>query len=261
MNNQDIIDRLKNHPGINDDATVGIVSSFGKGAEVVAKEKTRDIVAILTTSDIDMDDEVLVPSGADMSYLQANKMIFADHHYNMTDYVGVLRSITPMGESGNLKGWRIRFHASDSDLGNACVKIVEHAGQIGISAGFRVKNYGPPTQQELDLYSMGEKTPKSIVRQYMVFEASTTCIPCNVACQGVAAGIGTKAASIHIGKGVDMINTVDDLVTRGMIKRETAYLLGLPIDLKRSMHAVSSSRSKTLINYMPDGVAYVVTVG
>lgn len=233
----DIITRLKAHPGITDGTTVGVVSSYGKGAEVDLKNDTRDIIATLTTSDIDLEDEVLVPGGADMTYFRANKMIFADHRYDMENYVGVLRGLSPLGDPDSPKGWKMRFSVCDTPLGNTAMKIVEHAGQIGISVGFKVHDHGPPTDEESKAHSIGGKKPRSIVRLYDVFEGSTTCLPCNVACQAVIAG-GSKSARVVEGKSVDMYNAVDSLLRRGLIEREHASLLGMPVTAQRKVFAV-----------------------
>lgn len=243
MTTPNIITRLKAHPGITDETTVGVVSSFGKGAEVDLKADTRDIVATLTTSDIDLEDEVLIPGGADMTYFKANKMIFADHRYDMENYVGVLRGLSLIGDPENPKGWKMRFTVSDSPLGNTAMKIVEHAGQIGISVGFKVMDHGPPTDEESKAYGVSGKKPRSIVRAFDVFEGSTTCLPCNVACQAVIAG-GSKSARVVEGRSVDMYNAVDSLLRRGLIEREYVSLLGMPITPDRKVFAVSVPRRR-----------------
>lgn len=233
--------RLKQHPGISEETTVGVVSSFGKGAEVVTKgDRTRDIVAVLTTSDIDLEDEVLVPEGADLSYFRRNGVIFADHQYDMTDYVGDLRAITPMYgvDKATIKGWKIRFHVCDGLMGQTVQKIVEHRGKIGISIGFKTVDYGPLDEAEKRLYTQNGKVPRSIVRAYEAFEGSTTLLPCNVTCQSIGSSDFksiTKSAQIE-----ELLHDVDDLVRLGIITREAAARLGMPITPKRKVFAVSS---------------------
>lgn len=255
-NHPDIITRLKAHPGIADDATVGVVSSLGKGAEIVSKDDTLDILATLTTTDVDLDDEVLVAGGGDVSYLKRNTAIFADHNYDMMNYVGAMRSIYQYGDPENPKGWKMRFHVSDMPLGKACAKIVEFAGQIGISIGFKAIDFGPPTAEELELYG-GTKKFSSIVRKWEAFEGSTTCLPCNVPCQGVS-GSSVKTPIISVGKSVDMYNAVEELVTRGIIDRESASLLGMPISAKRKMHAVTTpTKTRKKLILMDNGLVMI----
>lgn len=240
--NHDIIKRLKNHSFINSGDDLGVISSFGKGAVIDAKDDTLDIVAPMTTSDIDLDDEVLDPNGADLSYFRANGKIFADHNYDMMSYVGVLRKIYPIDAGGKLIGWKMRFRPDDSPLGRACVRIVEHSGTIGTSVGFKVKDYGPPTDDELARYSTNGKTIRSVARAYEVFEVSTTCLPCNVICQGTSDS-SQKTPSFTVSKNLELISVVEGLVTRGVIDRVTASLLGMPIQPKRKMFSVDDANS------------------
>lgn len=234
-NHPDIITRLKAHPGIADDATVGVVSSFGKGAEVVDKADTRDILVTANTQDIDLDNEVVVPSGADTTYFERNKMIFADHMYDLSQVAGKLRQLDKYPSDADHKSWRVRAHINDNPIGNAIMTIVRETGQIGVSVGFKALSFGPPTEEELAKYSIDGSTLRSIVRAWEWFELSFTALPCNVACQSMG---------LTEGKSVDMYNAVDELVTKGLIDRESASLLGMPISAKRKMHAVSSPRSK-----------------
>ena len=241
MNATTILNRLKQHPGITDDAVVGVVSSFGKDAEIDARDnRTRDIVATLTTTDIDLDNEILVAKGANHDYLRENGVMFADHNYSLQDYVGDIRAVTPIygADKENPRGWRVRFHVCDTLAGESVQKIVEHRGKIGISIGFVAEDYGPPTNDELKHYTQNGRAPASIVRRFRSFEGSATLLPCNVKCQAVSAE-GAKAI-FKTGQVQDeLLHDVDDLVSKGVITREGAYLLGMPITPKRKVFAVS----------------------
>lgn len=260
MNTPDIITRLKAHPGITDDTTVGVVSSFGKGAEIDIKADTRDIVATLTTSDIDLEDEVLVPSGGNMDYLLENGKLFADHNYDLNSYAGVLRTIAPVysvSDKSNPRGWKIRFNVPNLPIGNTILAIVEHAGKIGVSVGFKVVDYGPPTPEEIAAHGVGGKKPRSIVRLWDAFEGSPTLLPCNVKCQAIRDG---AAKSIYrVGPGSDeLLHTADDLLRKGLIDRESAFRLGMPTTPTRKVFAVSETpEARRVVSFLANGAMMV----
>lgn len=226
----DILTRLKQH-GIQDGESVGVVSSYGKGAEIDTKNNTRDLVVVANTGDIDLDNEVVIPSGADTKYFERNRMIFADHQYDLSQVAGKMRHLHKYPTEADHKAWRVRAHVNNNPIGNAVWTIVEETGQIGVSVGFIAKEYGPPDDEERKAYRGKDgSTPRSIVREWEWFELSFTALPCNVACQSLA---------MTQGKSADMLNEVERLVTKGRIDRESAYLLGMPITPKRKMHAVT----------------------
>jgi hypothetical protein len=235
MNATNILHRLKGHPGIDDDARVGVVSSFGKGAQIIVKSddnRARHLEVIANTDDIDLDNEVVIPGGANTAYFQRNKQIFADHVYDLGNVVGVLRHLYKYPSDTDHKAWRVKMHLHDNPLGNAAMRIVEETGQIGVSIGFVAKDYGAPTEDERKRFKSADgSTPHSVVREWDWFELSVTALPCNVACQSMA---------MTEGKSADMLDAVDRLVTKGLIDRESASLLGMPITPRRKMHAVSS---------------------
>lgn len=235
MNSSTILHRLKQHPGVLDQSTIGVVSSFGKGAEVETKNNTRDIVVVANTSDIDLDNEVVVPSGADTSYFQRNGMIFADHMYDLGQVAGKMRRLDKYPSETEHRAWRVRATIANNPIGNTVKTIIEETGQIGVSIGFIATDYGPPTEDERKSFKRPNgETPQSVVRSWKWFELSFTALPCNVACQSLA---------VTEGKSLDMLNAVDELVTKGLIDRESAALLGMPIGAKRKFHAVTDRKS------------------
>lgn len=239
MNATTILTRLKAHEGIGADDRVGVVSSFGKGAEVITKERTRDIVVIANTGDIDLDNEVVVPSGADTGYFERNKMIFADHLYDLNQVAGRMRTLEKYPSADNHKAWRVRAHIADNPIGNTVRTIVEETGQIGVSIGFVADDYGPPTDDERKAYKAADgSTPQSVVRSWKWFELSFTALPCNVACQSM---------TVTEGKSLDMLNAVDELVTKGVIDRDSAARLGMPITAKRRFHAVGRKTLRPML--------------
>lgn len=241
MKSNPIIDRIKSHPGVSESDKVGVVSSFGKGADVIVKADTRDIVVTANTGDIDLDHEVVVPSGADTSYFLKNRHVFADHKYDIADGAGRLRSLSPYPSKEDHRAWKMRVRINDNPIGNAIMDIVRETGQIGVSVGFVAKDYGNPTDDERAKYG-GDNPDRltAVIRKWDWFETSFTLLPCNVACQSDA---------FTEGKSLDMLDAVDRMVTKGVIKRDVAAALGMPITTKRTI--IAMPKKKRLI--FPDG--------
>lgn len=248
MKSTAIIDRIKSHPGVSESDKVGVVSSFGKGAEVDVKSDTRDIIVIANTNDIDLDSEIVVASGADPTYFLKNRQVFADHKYDIENGAGKLRSLSEHPSKDDHRAWKMRVRINDNPIGNAIMDIVKETGQIGVSVGFVATDYGTPTEDERTKYASKNPTAlHAIIRAWDWFETSFTLLPCNVSCQSTA-----MAES----KSLDMLDAVDRMVTKGLIKRDIAALLGMPITKKRVIHAVTTPKFKSIV-YPGGGVMRV----
>ncbi len=186
---------IKSRHGLPEDAPVGIFATFDTKAALDTDKGNNDVIAVATTDDVDLDDEVVLPQGCDWSYLNANRKLFVDHQYDISHCVGVLRSFSPYPSKGAIKGWSIRAHLYKEmpyPAAGAVGKIIEQDG-IGISIGFLALDYGPPTADERIKYPGAS----SIVRKSKLLEASFTCLPCNVSCQTLRVSVDeSKAAAI-----------------------------------------------------------------
>lgn len=180
MDGTSIVDRIKAHAesrGHVCKGPVGVVSTFSK--EMRVDEPNRDVVAMATTDDLDLEEEVVVPSGADISYFQKNRKVFCDHTYDTLSAIGVLRNL-----KRHDNGWLARIHVPESP-DNALVSHVlalAKAEGIGLSIGFEALDFGRPTADESKKYPGA----KSIVRTWRWIELSFTALPANVACQSRA---------------------------------------------------------------------------
>lgn len=196
------------------DSLVGIVSSYGKKAQVEGDGRTLDMNA--TTDDIDLQDEVVVPGGADTTYFATNRKVFGDHQYGLLDVVGICRSIDPIVRGGSQKGWRVKVYMLPGNaIADAVLALADEDG-IGCSIGFQATEYGAPTPDEAKSYSGNKGAPSSIVRKWNWLELSMTAFPCNVACQTL------RATHVDHAKSV-----LDRLVCKGKITRLTAAAMGL----------------------------------
>ena len=152
------------------------------GVEQVAG-KPLEVVCYANTAAVDLEREVVVPTGCDMqSYLGTNRNLFVDHQYDVCSSVAVCRSmsLTP-------GGWLCRgvFH---DDMTNpyvkACVALAK-AGTLAMSIGFEALDWGNPTPAEKAAYPGSE----SIVRACKVLEVSYTAMPMNVTCRMVSGNV------------------------------------------------------------------------
>lgn len=192
---------IKSRHGLDEAAPVGIFATFDSKASVDTERGNNDIIVIATTDDVDLEEEVVIPSGCDWSYLFKNKKLFVDHNTEMEYCVATLRSASPFPSATAMKGWKVRARLYEDmpyPAAAAVRKIVDQDG-IGSSIGFLALDYGPPTSEERVKYPKA----KSIVRKSQILELSFTCFPCNVSCQTQAVTVDTsKAATIasHVDK-------------------------------------------------------------
>lgn len=164
---------------LDDSAKVGRVASWTKRANVEAPQGTAgqvDIVCVATTDDVDLDGEVVLPDGADWTYLQKNKSIFLDHSYGSAQAVAKLRSVY---RKDNGWGFRATLIGDEMDENRRVVYNLAKAGLLAASIGFTVKEAGTPTPAEQARYPGVEY----VIRKWQGIEISYTAMPCNVACR------------------------------------------------------------------------------
>jgi hypothetical protein len=222
---------------------LGIKSTVQEFTRVKAGETGYDYIAIANTVDIDLEDEVVRPDGADKTYLEANRMMFADHNYGTNDVVGKIRAISRVyGPGGMQTAWKVRFRPSEStEVGRTTKALIEELGGIGVSIGFIAQEYGAPTAEEKALFIQSGETLRSVVRAWKWFELSTTALPANKSCQTQGMVVDEKYAA-----------EVERLVTKGVVTRQGASRLGLPITPERTMFPVERKRI-----VLPDGTALI----
>lgn len=129
----------------------------------------RGVVVIANTADVDLDSEVVVPSGADTTYFFKNRTIFWNHDYNIP--IARLRY-------ASLKGgkWIVNMTFGKGEFASEVRSMVEDGVVTGTSVGFIPTLYGRPTPEETKAYGPHE----SIVRAWKWLELSVTPLPCNV---------------------------------------------------------------------------------
>lgn len=194
----------------------------------------RDIIGIATTDDVDESREVVLPEGADLSYINATKTLYADHSYGISQVVGSIRYLRP-SKSG--KGWDFRaslFAGMRSPLADDCYTIIEQGGQLGVSIGFEATEWGDLEPMEAKAYPSAQ----CIIRKWRWVELSLTAMPCNVSCRAVLAPSEGEQKQISL---------IEGLVTKGKIRRESAVALGLT-HLNRGILTVETGKAPLAIN-------------
>lgn len=202
---------------IDRDAKMGVCGSFCAGVGDIKSAITKDtpterlLRQVITTSDIDLDEEVLDPAGADLEYLNHNKSVFLDHNYETQFSIGMIRWQKRMKNGQGIEA----SIALDRDrpMADETWKIIQQRGGIGASIGFEATLVTPPDRKS-DPVTWHKA--RSVVRKFRVIELSLTCLPCNVSCQ-------TAAYKEDDSKMAEFV----ELVTKSIIRRETAEAYGI----------------------------------
>ena len=165
----------RKHPTLPGDARFGVKGRRGD-AIVTKAESGVSITGTISTDTVDLDKEVLLPGGGDISLFKANGNLFVDHNYEMEYWTGSLRNVTLVGSKWVCRsGLRAPKNSRFSDT----VLELAESGKLGFSVGFRDLESGPPTEIETRRYPGAEW----IIRKWMCLEVSYTAMPCNVSCR------------------------------------------------------------------------------
>lgn len=197
-----------------EDAKIGILAFKSIDMEVDTDSGNRDIYGVATTDDVDESEEVMLPEGADTTYIDAIKKLFVDHQYGCETDIGMIRWVKKLA---NGRGWKYRariYEGLTNPLADDTLKKITQSGHYGVSIGFDALDYGPPTALEQKKYPMA----RSIVRKWRWIELSVTPTPCNSYSYAVAAGMLTGAKRLEL---------IESLVTKGMMKKDSAEAIGL----------------------------------
>jgi len=228
MDAETIIRGLKARYNLDDEAVVGVKGINCKEVDLFENGGNRDIEQVFNTDDVDLDDEVVLPAGLDISRYEANgRKIFADHMYGLGDVIGKDRNIWAEPKGGGTRRWKGRGVMLNTPLGDAALQIVRELGSIGTSIGFVVTDT-PLTGADAEPYAKGGKRPVRVLHRTLMLERSITAMPCNVSCQG-AMSVDEKR-----------VDDLDGLVVKHRITRAAAVAFGLPTTPKRKFHAVTT---------------------
>jgi len=222
----EIVNRIANFPGAHtkNNSPICCTSTICKDLKFDIDNNTgkSDIVAIVTSSEIDGEGEVVVSEGLDPTYFRQNKSVFSDHDHTMKGRVGFLRALKLVQLGDGTKAWRARIGMHSLPLSRDIITIAQESGSIGLSIGFIPLDYGHPTPKEVTLYGRGSKRFHTIVRTAKWIETSLTPFPANVTSRGV---LVMDQSQQDEAKGL-----IDNLLSRGMIGHEVSDFLGYDSD-------------------------------
>lgn len=205
--------RLYDGGVIESGSKIGLCGSYGVKSAITRDSPEEFLLRhVMTTDDLDMDEEVLDPAGADLSYLNHNKSVFVDHCYEMRDSVGIIRWCKRRKDQTGIEA-QIRLD-NGREMAEDTKAIIRNRGYIGGSIGFEGLLMTPPDKRIDPPHWLKART---IVRKYRVIEFSVTLLPCNKACQSSSYSENAPAKFADIA----------DLLIKGIIKPDTAKWFGL----------------------------------
>lgn len=189
----------------------------------------HEIQAIATTPAVDMDDEVVVPSGLDWTYFMNFRSLYYNHDYAALP-VATLRNLKKMPDEG---GWRIRFSMARHPFARDVFSAMQDGAIRGTSIGFKPGDMGKPTEEETKRFGQHSR----IIRTAKVLETSITPMPCN------------QTAIVSMDNPKSMIDdetarALEQLVVKGRIHRESAAMMGLP---NRKSHPTCEPHTEWII--------------
>lgn len=223
MNLQDIaaqrIKSIRENNALGDDVPVGLI---GVDPQMTIQKDGRTVSLIANTIDVDDDNEVVVPSGADGWRFFKLGTFYVDH-IKTTDYaVGHLRRRFPFPNNAKFDAWMLHAYVYKTALGDDILEMVREGG-VGVSIGFFPVEAGKPTENEMTKY--GPKC-KWVIRSWKWLETSFTALPCNSSCVTTGIVKGNAEAKMAV---------IDRLLTKGTIRRESAAAVGFPVKVRRKI--------------------------
>lgn len=174
----DMIGGIKERCRLDDDVVLGVRASVDPSAHLIQKANTLDVVGMATTDDVDSEGDVVLPDGADRTYIDRNRKVFVDHWTGTDNLVGTIRSMKLVDKAGS-RGWLVRVALIEACSYTPLISELAATVGIGFSIGFMPLEMGSPTAEEKAKYPGAER----IIRRWSWYELSFTAFPCNVSCQ------------------------------------------------------------------------------
>lgn len=202
------------------DSQIGILAFKSVDMEVDMEAGNRDIFGVATTDDVDESEEVVLPEGADLSYIEATKKLYADHQYGVESDIGIIRYVKMLA---NGRGWkyRARFYENlRNPLADDTLEKIKQSGTYGVSIGFDPIEGGSPTPIEQKKYPAA----KSIIRRWKWIELSVTPMPCNSYSYAVPAGELSDSKRFEL---------IERLVGKELLTKDQACRLGVAQAVER----------------------------
>jgi HK97 family phage prohead protease len=207
-----LIERMRDQHKLKEGDRLGI--KFALNTEVKVDGEARTVRAIANTAAIDLQDEVVIPSGAEKDsmgqpvYFGQARTIFLNHDY--TQPIGKLR--TAHEDRG---GWQTFFHVSDkTQTARETFLLIQERIINGVSIGFKANDWGRPTTEEIKLYGPAS----AVVRKWTWIELSVTPVPCNPE---------AWITDVKSAPADDVVTEIRKMVAGGHVSGVTAKALGV----------------------------------
>lgn len=155
--------RLRHRLGKDADVAIRTI-----GGAIDTSADGREFTCIANTAAVDLDNEVVIPEGADTSYLKRFGSILFNHNSSLP--VGSIRTVTNSGGK-----WAVVAAFASTAFASDVRTLVKEGCIKGVSIGFCRTSAGTPTKEEIATYG----DCNYITREWTWLELSVTPIPCN----------------------------------------------------------------------------------
>ena len=191
----------------------------------------REFVIVVNTADVDLEDEVVIPTGClpenggSFDYIQRNAKAPWGHDYFGPAVASIRRTKLVQDKTA----WLQRFKVPNVGMGASILAMAEDGLLPASSVGFRAIDFGALTKEEMEEHG---KAALSIIRIWNWFETSLTHFPMNVFAQAVGL-VDLAIESVHESeKSIERRHSVIDHLSRGVatgrISQKAACSLGMP---------------------------------
>jgi len=211
FNTQRFIDHAKATPGFSADdlADPALLRCKQTTLQGMKIDRTERLVSgVVCTDSTDMDNEIVLPGGFDMSYFPAQvKAVYLNHDYKQLPVATCRKLMLDASGTRLYCQTFVRRGAVGDDL----LMAIEDGAVNGFSVGFKALEYGPPNQTEKAYHGAD-----CVVRKAKLLEYSIVSMPAN------------PTALIQ-------------LATKGLIRRESAVLFGLDDTAERKIYPTNGA--------------------
>jgi len=141
-----------------------------KQFDLKADVEKREFTAIISTNDVDLANEVLLPEGVNAKDFKNNAIILFNH--DRDNPIGTAKSIRRQGNGLVAKGKLAQGIERIDDIW----KLVQQGILKGVSVGFQILEQRPATPEDIKMFG---KNVRSVISKWKLLEFSIVSIPCN----------------------------------------------------------------------------------
>lgn len=194
---------IAHHHKLSDAESVGTKRAVIDNMETSVAQ--RMVSGIVCTDAMDMEGEIVMPSGLDTSYFPDRvKAVYLNHNYDALPVAKCRKMV--LNDRGQMFCQTV---IARGGLGDDLLSLMEDGVVNGLSIGFITQSASPPKPDE-DRY----RGAKSVVRSAKLLEYSIVSMPCNP-------------------------DALIERVSKGMIRRSSAVAFGLDDSPVRKFYPVS----------------------